>query len=173
MQLQCQGWQWWLLWWRWQTDLTDLGSLSLLQEEGRLFETEEQRGTFYFSSASRVVDIDQESNLCRSVEKPNALLLKRGEGKKDDLLQCITDGRKRKNDWQRVGDRGMDKGSLFLGADQLGLCNLLLSSASERVLKTPFKMQPNSHIQYSTSAFSRTNQSAWALPAQCAMQEGE
>lgn len=36
------------------------------------------------------MDIDQESNLCRSVEKPNALLLKRGEGKKDDLLQCIT-----------------------------------------------------------------------------------
>lgn len=44
------------------------------------------------------MDIDQESNLCRSLEKPNALLLKRGEGKKDDLLQCITDGRKRKND---------------------------------------------------------------------------
>lgn len=46
------------------------------------------------------MDIDQESNLCLSVEKPNALLLKRGEGKekKDDLLQCITDGKKRKND---------------------------------------------------------------------------
>lgn len=171
MQLQCQGWQWWLLWWRWQTDLTDLGSLSLLQEDGRLFETEEQRGTFYFSFASRVVDIDQESNLCRSVEKPNALLLKRGEGKKDDPLQCITDGKKKKEWLTKSRGQRDGQGELVFRSRSIRSLQSTATICIWKSIKTPVKTQPNSHIQYST--FSRTNQSAWALPAQCAMQEGE
>ena len=69
-------------------NLSDLGSLSLRERE--VLETEEQRGVF-FLFVCRVVVIDQESNPCRSVQRPNALRTqtrkrwKAMEGKKERL----------------------------------------------------------------------------------------
>ncbi len=113
MQLQCQGWRRWLPWRCWQT-ISQIWALSPLSERNGGFWRLKSRETSFlllFLFSSRVVDIDQESNPCRSVQRPNALTTQtrerrkkwrngeQGRNKKDGLLQCIWVEYKSKTDW--------------------------------------------------------------------------